>query len=104
MSQLVSALQRPTAQHVEVTDNELVITLTDGQRITAPLAWYPRLLHGTPAERSHWKLIARGEGIHWPDLDEDLSVDGVVMGRPSGESQTSFERWLSRRAVQPPQS
>jgi hypothetical protein len=104
MSQLVSASQRPTAQHVEVTDNELVITLTDGRCIAGPLAWYPRLLHGTPTERNHWKLIARGEGIHWPDLDEDLSVEGVVMGRPSGESQTSFERWLSRRAAQPLQS
>lgn len=94
----MNTYQRTSARHVEVTDNELVITLTDGQRIAAPLTWYPRLLHGSPAERNRCRLVARGEGIHWPDLDEDLSVEGVILGRSSGESQASFERWLSRRA------
>lgn len=93
--------QRATAQYVEVIDNELVITLTDGQRVSAPLTWYPRLLHGSLAERNQWRLAACGEGIHWPDLDEDLSVEGVILGRPSCESQASFERWLSRRAAKP---
>jgi len=62
-----------------------------------PLAWYPRLLHGTPAERDRWRLIGRGEGIHWPELDDDISVEGLLAGRPSGESQRSFARWLAGR-------
>lgn len=100
MSTLVVEAPAAIAQQVQVTDDELVIALTDGRRISAPLAWYPRLLHGTPTERNHWRLIADGEGIHWPDLDEDLSVEGVVLGRPSGESQASLKRWLAQRAVQ----
>lgn len=100
MSTLVIEASAATAQQVQVTDDELVIALTDGRRISVPLAWYPRLLHGTPAERNHWRLIADGEGIHWPDLDEDLSVEGVILGRPSGESQASLKRWLAQRATQ----
>jgi hypothetical protein len=100
MSTLVIEAPSVAAQQVQVTDDELVIALTDGRRIAAPLAWYPRLLHGSPTERNHWRLIADGEGIHWPDLDEDISVEGVVMGRPSGESQASLKRWLSRRSGQ----
>jgi hypothetical protein len=100
MSTLVIEAPATIAQQVQVTKDELVIGLTDGRRISAPLAWYPRLLHGTPTERNHWRLIADGEGIHWPDLDEDLSVEGVILGRPSGESQASLKRWLSERAAQ----
>jgi hypothetical protein len=55
-------------------------------------------MHGTPQERNNWQLIGGGEGIHWPDLDEDLSVVGLLLGRPSGESQNSLQRWLNKRA------
>jgi hypothetical protein len=86
-----------TAQNVRVTDDTLVIDLTDGRTISVPLAWYPRLLQGTPKERSHWRLIGQGEGIHWPDLDEDISVQHVLLGKPSRESQASLKRWLEAR-------
>ncbi|MBI2186152.1 MAG: DUF2442 domain-containing protein [Acidobacteria bacterium] len=85
------------AQRVSVTDDSLVVDLLDGRIISVPLAWYPRLAHGTPAERSHWRFIGDGEGIHWPDLDEDISVEGLLAGRRSGETQESLRRWLERR-------
>jgi hypothetical protein len=65
--------------------------------LSVPLSWYPRLVHGTPEERQHWRLIADGQGIHWPDLDEDISVANLLAGKPSGESQRSFKRWLEGR-------
>jgi len=85
------------AQDVHVTDDSLIVDLDDGRTISVPLAWYPRLLNGTPEERSHWRLIGNGEGIHWPDLDEDISVTGIILGRPSGESAESLKRWLAQR-------
>jgi hypothetical protein len=85
------------AHHVEVKDDLVTVGLADGPTLSLPLAWYPRLLHATSAERSNWRLIGRGEGIHWPDPDEDLSVEGLILGRPSGESQRSFQRWLEAR-------
>ncbi len=85
------------AQHVDVTEDALIIDLVDGRTISAPLGWYPRLLYGTPEERNKWRLIGQGEGIHWPDLDEDISVENVLLGEPSGESQRSFGRWLEER-------
>src|SRR5437867_5130319 len=87
------------AQHVRVTNYALVVDLNDGRTLTVPLAWYPRLGHGTPAERAKWRLIGRGEGIHWPDLDEDVSVAGLLAGRPSGESQGSLQKWLKSRGL-----
>lgn len=97
MSTLTIELQTTTAQHVKATDDALIIDLADGRTISAPLAWYPRLLHGAPEERNNWRLIGNGEGIHWPDLDEDISVENVLFGQPSGESQRSFRRWLEQR-------
>ncbi len=85
------------AQHVSFIDAALVVDLVDGRTLTVPLAWYPRLAHGTLAERSSWRLIGRGEGIHWPDLDEDISVEGLLAGRRSGETQQSLRRWLQSR-------
>lgn len=97
MSILITELEVPAAQHVTVTDDTLQVDLTDGRTIAVPIAWYPRLQHGTPDERANWRWIGREEGIHWPDLDEDISVEGLILGRPSGESQASFDRWLSAR-------
>jgi hypothetical protein len=90
-------IQAAKAQNVTVTEEALTVDLTDGRTISVPLAWYPRLLYGTPAERKHWELIGNGEGIHWPELDEDLSVEGLLFGRPSGESQHSLQHWLEKR-------
>lgn len=86
-----------SAVGVRVEDDALALDLSDGRTVTVPLGWYPRLVNGTQRERRNWRLIGTGEGIHWPELDEDLSVEGILEGRPSGESQASFERWLSSR-------
>jgi hypothetical protein len=87
------------AQSITVTDDTLVVDLTDGRTISVPLAWYPRLLHGTSEERKNWRFIGEKEGIHWPDLDEDISVENLLMGKASGESQSSLKRWLEKRAT-----
>ncbi len=84
----------PDAGAVTVTEDTLTVELSDGRTIAVPLAWYPRLIHATKKERGNWRLIGKGQGIHWPDLDEDISVEGLLAGRPSGESQESFRRWL----------
>ena len=89
--------QIPSAQDVKVTDDTLSVDLGDGRTISVPLVWFPRLVHGTPKERNNWRLIGRGEGIHWEDLDEDISIEGLLAGHPSGESQTSFKKWLDQR-------
>jgi hypothetical protein len=92
------------AQHVSVTEDSIIIDLVDGRTISAPLLWYPRLLHSEPEERNNWRLIGRGEGIHWSDIDEDISVESVLLGKPSGESQRSLMRWLKKREGQKRQS
>jgi len=96
MSTLVSE-QALTVRGVLVTVDALTVDLNDGRSLSVPLGWYPRLMHGTPEERSHWELIGQGSGIHWPDLDEDISLEGLLSGRPSGESQRSLQRWLEAR-------
>ena len=85
------------AQHVKVTADTLTVDLTDGRTISVPLAWFPRLLNGSSTERTSWRLIARGEGIHWTDLDEDISIEGLLHGQQSRESQASLEKWLQSR-------
>jgi hypothetical protein len=87
----------PLAASVSVTADELVIELVDGRTVAVPLAWYPRLLHGTTEEQAHWQLTGRGVGIHWPGLDEDISVAHVLAGVPSGESAASLRRWFEGR-------
>ena len=87
----------PDAETVSVFDDTLNAELSDGRTISVPVAWYPRLLHGSAIERNNWRLIGGGQGIHWPDLDEDISVESLLAGRPSGESQTSLKRWLKSR-------
>jgi len=97
MSTSGAELREAQANSVSVSDDALVAELADGRTITVPLAWFPRLAHGTPAERANCRLIAGGEGIHWPELDEDLSVAGILAGRRSGESLKSLQRWLDTR-------
>jgi hypothetical protein len=90
-------IRLPTAKRATTTADAVTVDLSDGRTISVPLAWFPRLMHGTEAELSNWRLIGRGEGIHWPDLDEDISVEGLLAGRRSGESQDSLRRWLEGR-------
>ena len=87
----------PLATTVTATDDTLTAELNDGRTISVPLAWYPRLVDATPIERDNLQLIGNGEGIHWPDLDEDVSVKNLLNGQPSGESAPSFQRWLEAR-------
>lgn len=86
------------AENVTVTDDTLSVELSDGRTISVPLAWFPRLLHATKEERNNWRLIGRGQGIHWGDIDEDISVENLLVGKPSGESQSSLKKWLARRS------
>ena len=87
------------AQSVSVDQNALVVDLADGRKITVPLTWFPRLAAGTPAERANSRLIGAGEGIHWPELDEDISVQSLLAGKRSGETQESLRRWLEGRKI-----
>jgi len=98
MTTLAIELRMVSAQNVQVTDDALIVDLSDGRTVSVPLAWFPRLLHSTLEERNKWRLIGEGEGIHWPDLDEDISVENLILGKPSGESQKSFKKWLEARA------
>lgn len=91
----------PTARGVRTTSDTLSVELSDGRTISVPLAWFPRLSHATRQERSNWRLIGRGRGIHWEDIDEDISVENLLAGRPSGESQASFKKWLTTRSARP---
>ena len=85
------------ATAVRVSDDTLAVDLADGRTISVPLEWFPRLAHATAAERDRWEIGSDGDGIRWPDLDEDISVEGLLAGRASGESQSSFKRWLDGR-------
>ena len=89
----------PSAENVQVSVDTLCVELSDGRTISVPLAWFPRLLHGSERERGNWRLIGRGHGIHWEDLDEDISVEGLLAGGASGESQASLKKWLKARSA-----
>jgi hypothetical protein len=97
MGTQITEVQPVKGSRLSVTDDELILDLADGRTISIPLVWYPRLLHGTADERSHWEWIGDKEGVHWPDLDEDISVEGIIAGRRSRESQHSLQRWLEQR-------
>ena len=91
--------QLPTAVTAHITDDMVSVDLSDGRSISVPLVWYPRLSHATAGERNNWRLIGGGRGIHWIDLDEDISVENLIKGQSSHESQSSFKRWLTQRAT-----
>ena len=97
MSSSAVEIRQARAQAVNVTDDGLTVDLADGRTITVPLAWYPRLLQASPAERGNWRFVGDREGIHWPDLDEDISVEGLLAGKRSGETQSSLKSWLEQR-------
>ena len=87
----------PQAVGVALSHDTMSVDLSDGRTIAVPLAWYPRLAHATPAERNNWRLIAAGEGMHWSDLDEDISVAALLTGKRSAESRASLRGWLDGR-------
>lgn len=86
-----------SATDVRISDETLTVDLSDGRTLSVPLGWFPRLEHATSDERNNWRLIGKGDGIHWDDLDEDISVEGLLAGKPSGESHASFKKWLNAR-------
>ena len=85
------------AQSVRFSEDSMTVLLDDGRELSVPLVWYPRLLDGSAEERGHYELIGQGEGIHWPELDEDISVEGLLAGRRSAESAASLARWKQAR-------
>ena len=85
------------AESVHFSEDSLTVRLDDGRTLSVLLEWYPRLLHGTNAERENHELIGDGEGIHWPDLDEDISVEGLLAGRRSAESAASLAKWIEKQ-------
>ena len=91
------AIETAAAKDVRVTDRALIVELVDGRVVSVPLAWYPRLAEGSPAERRRWELLGPGIGVHWPALDEDISVEGLLHGLPSGESEGSLNAWRASR-------
>ena len=90
-------LREARAQAVKMREDCLVVELLDGRTMTVPLLWYPRLWYGTEKEREHFDLLGDGRYIHWPDLDEDLSISGMLAGHRSGESPESLKKWLAAR-------
>ncbi len=109
MSTSSPAIETAAINNVRVTSRALIVELGDGRTVSVPVEWYPRLAYGSMKERQEWRLIGPGIGIHWPALDEDISVDGLLRGRPSGESAESFKRWLASRRqairrLQPPKA
>src|SRR5437016_9816380 len=82
---------------VSITDDTLSVDLEDGRTVSVPIGWYPRLAYGTDVERNNFEISGAGYGVHWPDLDEDIGVEGLLLGKRSSESPSSLERWLERR-------
>ncbi len=99
MSTLTTEIEIANITNVEITEDALTVNLDDGRTISVPIGWYPRLLNGTKKERNNWRIIGKGEGIHWNDLDEDISVKGLLAGHRSGESQKSLKKWLENRNI-----
>ena len=97
MPSAVVTLALPRIVNVTVTDDTLSVDLEDGRTISVPIGWYPRLAHGLPAERANIQISGAGYGLHWPDLDEDIGIEGLLLGKKSAESPSSLERWLQKR-------
>ena len=89
----------PRIDHVNVSDSALNVYLTDGRVLSCPLAWFPRLVHGTHAERNNYELVGDNDVIHWHDLDEDIELSRLFEGGSSAESEDSIQRWLAKRPV-----
>ncbi len=97
MNSVIVNVALPKITQVKITDDTLSVDLEDGRTIAVPLSWYPRLVYATPEERQHFQIAGAGYGIHWPDLDEDIGVEGLLLGKCSTESATSLAKWLEER-------
>ena len=97
MATLAVKMEIPHAISVNVDEDTLTVELDDGRTVSVPIAWYPRLLNASKKERENWRLIGKGHGINWEAVDEDVSIEGILAGRPSGESQISLKNWLESR-------
>jgi hypothetical protein len=94
-------VRAPQVLTASVSESAIAVELEDGRSLAVPLAWYPRLMNATESERTTFRIIGRGDGLHWPELDEDVSVAGMLAGHHSMESPQSLERWLANRAAPP---
>jgi len=99
MNSSVTEIQEARANTVEVSDDALRVDLVDGRTIIVPLVWYPRLWNATSGERNHVEILGDGAYLHWPELDEDLTVAGLLAGKRSGESAESLRKWLKAREI-----
>ena len=90
-------ISAPKAKSFNFDGDSMRVDLSDGRSISVPTSWYPRLYHGTAQERENWQLIGDGEGIHWPELDEDIEIEALIHGLRSNESQKSLVDWLKER-------
>ncbi len=97
MSSLDNNKKEVRAQSVQISDDTLTLEIVDGRTISVPLMWYPRLWYGTPQERDHYEIFGDGAYVHWPDLDEYLTAEGILEGCRSGESPESLKKWLEDR-------
>jgi hypothetical protein len=97
MLSVMVTLSLPRVTDVSVTDDTLTVDLEAGRTVSVPIGWYPRLAHGTPVEQKNVHIAGAGYGLHWPDLDEDIGVEGILLGKRSSESSQSFEKWLGSR-------
>jgi len=97
MNSAIITLSIPKIIAVHITDDTLSVDIEDGRTISVPLSWYPRLAYATPEEREHFYISGAGYGIHWPDIDEDIGIEGLLLGKHSTESPQSFTRWLESR-------
>ena len=97
MSSLDEAIQEAQARSLSIENDTLVVNLVDGRTVIVPLRWFARLWHGSQDERENFEIIGDGTYIHWPDLDEDLTVAGLLAGRRSGEGSASLKKWLASR-------
>ena len=94
---MVVTVALPKIVAVRVSEDTLSVDLEDGRTISVPLSWYPRLVYATEEERQHFEIVGAGYGIHWPEIDEDIGVEGLLLGKRSTESQESLARWLAER-------
>ena len=97
MNSVVVTVAWPKIIAVRVSEDTLSVDLEDGRTISVPLSWYPRLAYATEAERQHFEIVGAGYGIHWPEIDEDIGVEGLLLGKRSTESPASLARWLAER-------
>ncbi len=104
MNTLATKLKSVAIELVSITDDALNIELSDGRSLTVPLTWFPRLFYATTNERNQWRLIGNGQGIHWQMIEEDISLENLLFGQPSGEGQKSLQKWLNTRQIQQAQT